>query len=85
MEYIFMRSLLSLFIFLLFSVAGLYDLWDTYKPRRFGQSCDFCKIFWVSVAVHFIFPGTRAGINLFASMFAAAALTLILLSLTRWK
>ena len=84
-EQVIMRSLTAFFIFLMFANVGLYTFWDTYKPRWFGQPCDFCKSFWVSVAVYFLPPHNYFNMNVF-QLSSTAALTYLLILLTaRWR
>jgi hypothetical protein len=44
-------GLLAVLAFRLFTVWGLYDRWDVYKPRFFGAACNLCRVFWLSMAL----------------------------------
>jgi len=45
------NALLIIFTFVIMSKWGVFDLWDTYKPRFFGSRCYFCWSFWLNCII----------------------------------
>jgi hypothetical protein len=67
-------ALLAVFAFRLFAVWGLYERWDVYKPRFFGEACDLCRVFWLSMAL-----GLVLGFGVL-SWFVGASVALLLVN-----
>ena len=45
------NALLIVFTFVIMSKYGVFDLWDTYKPKQFGSRCYFCWAFWLNCII----------------------------------